>query len=167
MPVGFKASLLDTDLIEQRECKWLVGDELPQGHGQLFFSETQAYWLQIKRDFVWAFVLNELGNLQLFKVAGHLEGNTYRPKPRAEARHVGWGTLDGWTVKAGLFVEDRGDLKALFLYLEKPPEKWGARNVQKLHLIKTLAVPDDVKESVNDWFGGGAAAGPQQEWWQS
>lgn len=153
LPEGF--TLFANEFMEEFEFQWLKGDELPSNAAQFLFlpDELRSYYLQIKKDYVWSFQLDEEDVMRMFKVAGHLQGNVYRPHSRAEARYVNYGQLDGWTMKAGLFINHSGVKRALFMYLEKKPDRWGSQNMQKLHMIKLDKVPQNVESSVSVWFG--------------
>jgi hypothetical protein len=154
LPDGF--SLMADKFLDQFEFQWLMGEELPANAMQFLFlpEELRSYYLQIKRDYLWAFQLDEENAMRMFKVSGHLEGNVYKAHSRAEARYVNYGQLDGWEVKAGIFINHSGVKRALFMYLEKRPDRWGSHNMQKLHMIKVDKVPQNVKASVDVWFGG-------------
>lgn len=154
MPDGF--SLMADTFLDQFEFQYLMGEELPANAIHFLFmpEELRSYYLQIKRDYLWAFQLDEENVMRMFKVSGHLEGKVYKPHSRAEARYVNYGQLDGWEVKAGIFINHSGVKRAPFMYLEKRPDRWGSHNMQKLHMVKVSSVPQNVQASVNVWFGG-------------
>jgi len=154
LPEGF--TLFASKFMDDFEFMWLMGDELPGNAAQFLFlpDEMRSYYIQIKKDYIWSFQLDEERAFRMFKVTGHLQGNVYKPHSRAEARYVTYGQLDGCTLKAGLFINHSGVKRALFMYLEKPPDRWGSQNMQKLHMIKAEKVPQNVDSSVSVWFGG-------------
>jgi hypothetical protein len=76
-----------------------------------------------------------------FKRVCKMERNKYTHKnaPR------GWRD---WTPISGIYLPHHGGLKALLLYLEKPPTHNG-KNVQQLHLIKLNVVPQEIRNIMN------------------
>jgi len=49
-----------------------------------------------------------------------------------------------WTPVAGIFMPNLGTLRALLIYLEKPPTN--GKSNQQLHMIKLQKVPDYIQK---------------------
>ena len=57
--------------------------------------------------FLWVFTRGEDRTLEVFKVAGDLVGNTFRPNPKVEWLRPGYNSVSGFKFQSGVFVQAR------------------------------------------------------------